>query len=73
MAETNDGLEKDGQGLRCRTKKCQEVIHRYRIKVSTLYEDYVDGHINCKKYLSQKKELLERQQDVEHSFAALNE
>lgn len=56
-----------------KVQNCQETIDRCRASISTMFEDYADGRINREEYLSRKKEVLERQQEAEQSFAALNE
>lgn len=54
-------------------QNCQESIDRCKASVGAIFEDYADGRINREEYLSRKKEVSERQQIAEQSFAALNE
>lgn len=54
-------------------QNCQESIDRCKASVGAIFEDYADGRINREEYLSRKKEVSERQQTAEQSFAALNE
>lgn len=75
LGEMDNELEHDRKkpALTGKVQNCQETIDRCRASISIIFEDYADGRINREEYLLRKKEVLERQQEAEQSFAALNE
>ena len=49
-------------------KECQSVINRCRTRYATLFEDYAEGCISKREYLSKKQEIFIQQEEVRSRF-----
>lgn len=49
-------------------KECQSVINRCRTRYATLFEDYAEGCISKREYLSKKQEIFIQQEEARSRF-----
>lgn len=72
-AASSSDKDKQMPELTGKIQSCQETIDRCRAGIAIIFEDYAEGRISREEYLSHKKDVSERQQEAEQSFAALSE
>lgn len=52
-------------------KACQSAISRYKTLQTTVFEDYAEGRIERREYLSRKQEIAEQQEEAKNRFEEL--
>ena len=54
-------------------RECQAAISRYKAAQTTAFEDYAEGHISKRGYLSRKKETARLQEESAAQYAELTD
>lgn len=52
-------------------RACQSALSRYKTLQTTVFEDYAEGRIERREYLSRKQEIAEQQEEAKNRFEEL--